>query len=88
MLSEIINHGKTDQPKNPFTKETLNEKWKNCNPRHTEDNKLIVWQEFFFIETRAVNQAYKGSWTRDHETHFGCLRVLGSYNSNLTIISA
>jgi len=47
MLSEIINHGKTDQPKNPFTKETLNEKWKNCNLGHTEDNKLIFWQEFF-----------------------------------------
>ncbi len=60
MLSEIINHGKTDQPKNPFTRETLNEKWKNCNLGHTEDNKLIVQEEFFFTWIMAVNQAYKG----------------------------
>jgi len=38
---------KTEQPKNPFTRNVY-EKWKNCNIGHTEDNKLIVWQNLFF----------------------------------------
>ena len=51
---------KTEQPKNPFTKETINEKWKNCNLGLTEDNKLIFCQEFFLYGISPVNQAYKG----------------------------